>query len=183
MNKITFFNDSKIFFNLLHANRILQGQAPLLSTQASAFLETDSTIIVPFDRHSLSKDCSKAKTIAKNSASSESFTPIETANFAAISPQSFLKTPPMLAQPGLPLEEPSTFHFHTFCGGLFHSRLLLTVCFLFQLHTASRLLDRSTGEKGHSGHQPFNQNPTLILIKYANSIQSIILFSKTNLFR
>ncbi|KAK2404018.1 hypothetical protein QL285_053399 [Trifolium repens] len=60
--------------------------------------------MVPPDNHPLSKHCSKAKTIAKNSASFESFIPTDAANSANISPQSFHKTPPIPAAPGLPFK-------------------------------------------------------------------------------
>ncbi|KAK2441029.1 RNase H family protein [Trifolium repens] len=130
-----------MFLNLLHAKRRLHGQSSLLFTQANAFLESDSIVIYgPPDNHPLSKDCSKAKTIAKNSASFKSFIPTDAANSANISPQSFLKTPPIPAAPGLPFEEPSTFHFHSFCAGLCHSKLLLHLCLLPHLHTACKSL-------------------------------------------
>ncbi|KAK2420347.1 RNase H family protein [Trifolium repens] len=134
------------------------------------------------DSHSLSRDCSRPKTIPKNSTL-ESFILIEAANSAIMSPQSFLKTPPMPAAPGLPFEEPSTFHFHSFCAGRCQSEFLLTVCFFPHLHTSRKFLVRSSGEYGHSGHHAFILNRTLIFIRYASSIQSILLFSKTSLFR
>lgn len=125
-----------MFKSLLLKNLRFHGQAYLLFTHVNAFFEFDSTIFFPTNQF-CSRDISNANTIAHEFSFIGIPYPTEAVNLALILLKSSLRTPTIPASPGLPPEEPSTFHFSLFEGGEHH--LIKGLCILdcFQSLTQS----------------------------------------------